>query len=376
MSKSRLKLSRKTEMWLHRSKSEDSVTLPAIDARLLRIRLLGNSHLLDTGELLGTGDYDEESGKYTILFRAHGKNLYGANDYIQTWIDSGAYTNYELKSTTLKLTFSTAYNGTTIFDKRHIKFKENTQYTISGRFQNPKQLYMRFVYSDGTYSDTTLQNVKSLVFYSEGVAISLKDKTLVGIESYTDAEGRYYTTTIKQIGIYEGAQQSHADCYEEYNGESFRYYLDAPLMRIGYASDELDLMSGEVTRKIRTETVGSKASIEGAYAEGIYVIAPEVPLRADSPLYSSLPVLTEADIMTAETGVSLCEGGKICVKIPDINSEEELLSYLKDNPFTITYIMSEPIKEMAEGSLPNRDMLSVIDAFCEVLPRKFYAEYV
>lgn len=376
MSKSRLKLSRKTEMWLHRSKSEDSVTLPAIDARLLRIRLLGNSHLLDTGELLGTGDYDEESGKYTILFRAHGKNLYGANDYIQTWIDSGAYKKHELKSTNLKLTFSTDYNGTTIFDKRHIKFKENTQYTISGRFQNPKQLYMRFVYSDGTYSDTTLQNIKSLGFYSDGVAISLKDKTLVAIISHTDTEGIYYTTVIKQIGIYEGAQQSHADCYEEYNGESFRYYLDAPLMRIGYASDELDLMSGEVTRKIRTETVGSKASIEGEYAEGIYVIAPEVPLRADSPLYSSLPVLTEADIMTAEAGVALCEGGKICVKIPDINSEEELLSYLKDNPFTITYIMSEPIKEMAEGGLPSRDMLSVIDAFCEILPRKFYAEYV
>ena len=99
-------------------------------------------------------------------------------------------------------------------------------------------------------------------------------------------------------------------------------------------------------------------------------------MRADSSLYSSLPVLNEEDITNAELGVALLDDGRVCIKIPNVASEDELIAYLSENPFTITYIMNEPLREIAEGSLPERETLSIIDVFTEVLPRKFYAEYV
>jgi hypothetical protein len=303
--------------------------------------------------------------------------LLGGEEYQEVWSKSGAYSSFKTTKLGFTVKFDPSHNGMTILDKRHIKFKENTPYTISGRFNSVKDLHLRFVYSDGTYSGTVLQNYKAYGFYIEGATPSLKDKTVVAIEVYVEGiSSTNYTTNNTYFGVYEGAYTKHTDCYEEYNGESFKYYLDAPLMSMGYASDELDLMSGEVTRKIRKETVSSNAKIEGEYSEGVYVIAPDMPMRADSSLYSSLPVLDEADIMTAELGVALTDDGRICVKIPGITGENELISYLEENPFTITYIMNEPIKEVAEGTLPTRDTLSIIDVFCEVLPRKFYAEYV
>lgn len=377
MGKSKLKLAKKTEEWLHRSKGADTVTLPTLDNTLRRFRLFGNTQILDTGELRGVGDYNAELGKYVILFRAHGRNLFGNEEYYQAWKESKAYSSISHGTTGFTVYFAPAYNGMVVFDKRHVKFKENTQYTVAGDFliSTDYHLRMRFVYSDGTYSDVKLKKGIKHTLTTRGAATSLPDKTLVSINAYTEVDTKY-TAYMKYMGIYEGSYDTHDECYELYNGEDFEYRLYAPLMSIGYTSDELDLMTGNVTRKIHTEAIDGSASVEHKYSEGIYVITPKVPMRVGTRLLSSLPVMDETQITEAEIGVALCEGGKICVKLPGVTDEGGFISYLNENPFTVTYVMKDSVKEMAEVTLPQRDTLSIIDVFTEVTPRKFYAEYV
>lgn len=376
MLKFALKLIKKTKEWLHRTKGGETVNLPRINGTLRRFRLFGNTKILDTGEMLGVGDYDSESGKYVVSLKAHGKNICGGEEYYQAWKDSHAFSMMTLGSTGFTVYYSPNYNGTVVFDKRHIRFKENTQYTIAGQFTSV-DLKMRFIYSDGTYSNVVLENYTRKRNIHTGSVCSQKDKTLVAIDAYVEATGSY-VSYIKFLGIYEGAYNSYQECYELYNGEKFTYTLDAPLLSMGYASDELDLITGEVTRKIRTESIGADASVECEYAEGtgIFIITPEVPMRSDSSLLSSLPVVDETEILTVDTGVSLCDGGRIAVKLPAVTNESEFLSYLSENPFTITYVMKDTVTETAEGTLPNRDDLSITDVYCEVAPKKFYAEYV
>ena len=241
---------KKTEQWYKYKGGEDSIRLTYTgDEELIhRMRLLGKTYLDDGGVISGIGDSDE-NGDCSLEVHCHGENLFSGIDLMST-LKKVKVTSYEtsVENNRYSIQFESKYNGTVILDRRNIKFKENTVYTIAGYFSytsstttaNGRKLQMRFNYTDGTYTEmkykSTSKNVYAYVASTEG-------KTIRNITAYVTKEERIQIG-IPEFGIFEGTLPNYTKGFVDYNGNRLAVNLDAPLLGQDSAYDELDDLIG------------------------------------------------------------------------------------------------------------------------------------
>ena len=378
MRKSRLRLIKKTERWLHRKRGTDTLGIPTdIDTdRISRFVILGSADGEDEGMLSGVGDYDEASGKYVIGIHTHGKNLLGGAEFAAIHMSKQIATvsKPSLSATNYIFTADAGKDGVPIIDRSVIKFKERTAYTITFavRYLNaivPRDLRLTFNYTDGTsYTPTFNTALKNL----SGCASSDPEKTVAYISHYP-GDNKAINYTLASFGIYEGVYATPEEIHEPYVGERRQITLDAPLYSIGYASDELDLKSGTLRRKVRKLRIDASAEVEATDTEGVFAIPLDAPARVGSyAVRSALP-----DESGEGCEVSVSDGGaSILIRPPgELTEVSEAISYLEGGAFDLYYILSVPEVTDSGIECPSLMGRTAVDLLCGTPPRKCYVEY-
>lgn len=377
MIKEKAGLFKKTLVWRHLSKGIDAISFPAEvkKSNIEHFKLYGKTVISDSGSMESVGDYDSESEKYLMKLHIHGKNYMSGDTFAEIFTASGASKTNTIESGGSFLTKPTiSTNGTVVINRSHIRFNEKTAYTIATQIRMlhsgpTRDFRLRFDYSDGT---SYFPKIESNTILLKGCVSSDPEKTLVSLSSYTEADLNI-RFILKWFGIYEGTHTSFNDTYEAYSGTWVDVKLNAPLMSIGYTSDELDMLTGQVTRKIATQRIDSSVQCAASSTEGVYIIMLDHPMRPGSKFISPYPDFDAGE----ETGIRVSEDGRmIYLKLPESVTIDNLLEYLENNPFDITYVLKTPLTETV--SLPTLILKneSVIEIFTNVAPRKVVAVYV
>ena len=378
MRKDQLKLIKRTERWLHRKKGSIGFSFPTdIDTeKITRFVILGRSDTGENGTLRGVGDYEASSGSYVIGLHVRGKNLLGGRQFAEKHIEKQICTvsKPSLGDTNYSFVPDVDKEGRPIIDGSVIKFKEKTAYTLAftARYlmgTTPKDLKITFEYTDGTSYTPIYDTIKKTI--TDCVSTD-PEKTVRCISSYT-GDHRATIFVLADFGLYEGIYTAHAEMHEPYVGEHFKIELDAPLYSIGYASDELDLKSGKLMRKIGRLRVDGSALVSETDTEGIFEIALPSPMRPGSRTVSPYGEISE----DSECGISASESeSSLLLKPPGgLTSVSEVKSYLEANAFDIFYILASPVEQGLNIACPNLGGKSAIDVTSEISPRKCFVEY-
>jgi len=375
MRKRNFKLIRKTIEWLHRRRGTSTVKLPAdVDNERYRyLKIYGS----DAENSAGVGDYNEEVGLYTIPVHIHGNNLMGGPEFmavhsalniskVPASIVNGCYT----------LTPMIECNGTVIIGPDLVKFKKKTAYTLAAHIKfmtsaTKRRFGFRFDYSDGTYYFPVVDS-SYRDFYICFTSDPTKDVVAISSHAETTANMRI---DLEGFGLYEGEHTDYYTVNEEYLGERIVVSLDAPLRKIDYASDELDIISGTLTRKIKSLTIDETSDFSSTDDEAVFSISLPKPMRAGSRIVSAFGDLTE----DCESGLSPSDDGTsfLFKASPEITSEDSLRAYLEENPFEIAYIMSEYEYTATEKTaLKSYEKELTMEPLCSSEPSKIIAEYV
>lgn len=376
MRKRNFKLMRETLEWLHRLKGDESMRLRSgVRAENYRFfKIFGNGN----GESVsGVGDYDEESGSYLIPIHIHGKSLMGGEEFMDIHSSLGisktaaSFVNGFYSTTPLP-----DYNGTVVIGRKHVKFKENTPYTLALHFKfltsaTKRNIALRFDYSDGTYDApiiaSTLREFK-MCFTSDA------SKTLVAISSNTEKASniRFF---LEGFALLEGAYSDYTEAFEQYQGFKTTVSLASPLRKIDFISDDADLYSGAVTRKIHVFKIDGTSEITKTDTEGIFEIQLPRPMRIGTPIISPFNALSENE----DSGLSCDDSGEnILIKLsPDITDATECMNYLYENPFEISYVLDTyETESITPLILPEFDEDLTLEFLSSEGPSKSVAEYV
>ena len=378
MRKDGLKLIKRTERWLHRKRGTEGFRIPEdiYADRITRLVLLGSSEGAEDGILRGVGDLDEASGKYVIGIHVHGSNLLGGRELAELHVARSICTVSKptITQTNFAVIPDADKNGAPIIDKKVIRFKEKTSYTLAYTVKylntaKPRDLKLSFKYTDGTFFTPTYDTTKKTF---TDCMISDPEKTLECIASYA-GDQKSTVFVIADFGIYEGSHPVHAEVHEPYVGERLNIELDAPLYSIGYASDELDLKSGTLLRKIRRIRIDSSCDIGETDAAGIFEIKLDEPMRRGGATVSPHSEISES----GECGISASEDGtSIIFKPPgEITDIGGARGYLAGNPFDLFYILDTPVLTALPTACPDLIGKSAVDILTDVPGRKCYVEY-
>ncbi len=379
MRKSGFRLIRKTLRRMHRKKGVYDLIIPPDIQKdsIVRFVIQGKGEFNeDDGSFRGVGDYDSESKSYKIRLHIHGKNYLSGREFAEIHLSKniGSDTAPTLNDTLYAFTPNKDVGGVPIIDKSIIRFKEKTAYTLAftvsyASASKPRDLKLTFVYTDGTTYTPTKDNYNST--FTECVSTD-PEKTLDRICSYK-GDGQLTAYTLANFGIYEGVYETHAEAHEAYVGERLEISLDAPLYAIESAADELDLLSGNVTRKIRTERIDGTAEIKNTDMDGIFSIALKNKARCNSTVISHYGILVDG----TDVGIKGSEDGSaILFKTPSrIKSIEDLSEYLSANPFDIAYISAEPTVIASGIKLPDTYGKTILNILTEFKPKKCFIEY-
>ena len=379
MRKRGFNLIRKTERWMHRKKGKSVITIPndIESENINRFMLFGNSAPdSSAGAFIGVGDYDEDLDSYKIPIHLHGKNYISGMDFAELHLSKKISTASApvLNATQYAFMPDANTDNIPIIDSSIIKFKENTAYTLAYTVKymttaKSRDLKLTFNYTDGTSFTPTLSTGLKTV---TGCVSTDPTKTLKNISSYT-GDRQITIFMLADFGIYEGAHTTHADIHESYNGEKIDITQNAPLYSVGSTADELDLLNGNVTRKIRMLKIKSNTDIEETDEDGVFTI----PLKTQARPSSTVIPITSSG---GEDGIGEFEiswdGYSILFK-PNVylSTEEDIKEYLGTISLSIAYVLNEPEIENTNVKLTNLFGKEIIDVMTDVAPKKIFIEY-
>ena len=377
MRKRGFSLIRKTERWMHRRRGTCEILIPSDiqSERVTKFILQGSGETSESGaRLIGVGDYDSENGAYKINLHIHGRNYLSGEDFAAIHMSKEICTSAAVKNGQYMFIPDADSPEIPLIDKSIIKFKENTAYTIAFTVKyltstKPRDLKLKINYTDGTsYIPSYDSYIKE---FTECISTD-PTKTIKEIASYIgDKQLTVFIT--EKFGIYQGIYSTHAEAHEAYNGEKYDISLTAPLYAIDYSRDEIDLIHGEVTRKIKKLLIDASSEIRQTDTDGVYAIALEDHARIGSRIVSPLTSPSES----SESGICLSENGEEVIfyapeEISDLGEMEE---YLRENPFEIFYVLKETVTEYIEPFSSSLEGKSVIDIKTEIAPEKCFIEY-
>lgn len=198
-------------------------------------------------------------GKYEIPIKVTGKNLFDANDFIETYSPYFATNKPSVKEVNGEDVLD-VWGGVNV-DGRNIKymkgmFKENTRYTFSlGIYDIPSLvndsllpgIMFTIVYTDNTSYNLLGRRNDYYNTWREIKFTSSNNKTIdyIAISYYTGGGESY----IKDFQIEEGTSTT---TYEPYKEKAYSIYLDEPLRCVGEVCDYIDYGNGQVVRKIKS----------------------------------------------------------------------------------------------------------------------------
>ena len=229
---------------------------------------------------------------------------------------------------------------------------------------------MRFDYADGTFYAPVL-NATSREFRM--CFVSDPTKQLVAISSHAESATniRY---GIDGFGLFEGAFEDYDSVFEPYSGYRASLSANEPLRKIGFSADEIDLLSGDITRKTRALTIDGSSVINETVEEGVFAIPLSAPARFGSTVISSLGEINEED----GSGLSLSpDGTELILKQSAFSSSDDLSEYLSENPITAVYVLKDYTHEKTATLEPEAtDTELTMELLTERAPSKIVAEYV
>jgi len=377
------KLIRKTLVWLHRIKGERSIRLPSGSTELSSLRLYGGIGISDNSEISGVGDYDADSGKYLVNIKTHGRNLMGGKEFFTIHKDLGLGANIAMDDQYYTITVHKSANGTRIIDNTVIPFKENTTYTICAYMwyvhsavNGIRNLRLGFEYSDGTITPLTVKNTGSKIYVT---ARSTPGKTVVAITSYADYE-QICRIGLNSFGIFEGYYTDYNNCFVPYEDEAVAIALDEPLLAVGYSKDELDMLTGSLTRRNCRFTADGGAEIEAMETESeteseFRIMLPE-PMKCGVTYLSSYPQKASED-NELPLWIYPSEDGRYIHLVADLGTDINAISdILSVNPLHIAYPLAAESEESVQKLTRVNTNLEYIDICTSVKPRSFVAEYL
>ena len=374
MRKLNFKLIRKTVEWLHRRKGISSLILPKHTPKEnFRYFKMFGAETTHDGE--GVGNYNENASVFSIPLHVHGKNLMGGDEFVEIHSSLNLSKTSTISSGLYSTTPLPEHNGTVIIGPNHIRFKENTQYTLALHLKyftsaTKRSIAMRFDYSDGSYDAPVIPSSArefKMCFTSD------VNKNLIAISSHAESASniRYI---IEGFGVFEGAYSEYSDIFESYDGARSELQTNAPLRKIGASCDEIDLINGIVTRKIQTELINEECEISKT-ENGMFEITLSSPMR---PGYRVLSPFENSSLNDEICLYASDNGESILFKAPsEITSVEELKNYLSENPFNIAYVMKDCIYENTDTI--NLEMFEeelTMEILTEREPSKIVAEYI
>ena len=289
---------------------------------------------IDTGDILDTFDETKNLELVSVqmpVLTTTGKNLFdGKLEIGQYW--NGAYVD----------------NNSTKRNINPVKVKPNTTYKFS---TNIGQQGINVMYHDidknfisyGGYTSNfnTPSNCHYINFYN------LADEHGTGIE-----------LSDYRLQIEEG---STATPYEPYKSNILSASEEVELRGIGDLKDELDLMTGEVTRRIGVlELTGNEAFIYGL-ANNMnrfsLVLSDALFTATRSKIVSNNFYCTEDDIINSRHRdyLGFISSGVLYLYYSLANSSEEFLNWLSENPTTIYYMVSENTTETIDLITKDQD---------------------
>lgn len=371
---------KKTEQWYKYKGSEDSVQLNYTgDEELIhRMRLLGKTYPGDGGVISGIGDSNGNGG-YSLEVHCHGKNLFSGIDLMST-LKKVNVTSYEtsVENNRFSIQFESKYNGKVIFDRRNIKFKENTVYTVAGYFSytsstttaNGRKLQMRFNYTDGTYTEmkykSTAKNVYAYVASTEG-------KTISNITAYVTKEERIQIG-IPEFGIFEGTLPNYTKGFVDYDGNRLTVNLDAPLLGHDSAYDEVDLLGGVIYRRLARLRITDELDIFACDEEGVFGARLPAPMMVGRKYICTIP-RAEGDDLSCENNASVesYDGEYIYFRLEEIYDIDTFIEYLSTNVVELAYVLASPYEEKIDFNLALPDVENLhIDINSSNVPKKIY----
>ncbi len=376
MRKRNFQLMKKTLEWYHRKKGVARIALPAnVPSESYRCFKILGSDAKSCG--IGVGDYSEELNSYLITLHAHGKNFMSGEEFMEI---HSALNISKIAPTIVSECYSTTpmpeHNGTVVIGPQHVKFKERTPYTLALRMRyftssSKRVIGLRFDYSDGSYDVPYVSTSSRDIFVC---FTSNPQKDLVAISSHNESATNV-RFGIAEFGLYEGAYTEFDDAYEAYCGEKTSLTLTAPLLKIDYSADTLDIINGKMIKKISVAQIDGLSEINENDEEGVFEITLPTPARPATRIISAFEPLTEA----SESGLSMSEDGeKILFKASnDITSKNDMIDYLKQNPFEIAYVMKDYVyTDLPSISMPVFEKDVTLDVLSQESPSKTYVEYV
>ena len=375
MIKGKSTLIKKTPIWYKLSRGTDSISIPAgvTNGRIKYMKMLGNT---SSDTMRSVGDFDEATGKYAIKLHAHGKSFISGERFMELVTQSGASdTNKKETSGYFFTKPLEATNGTVIIDERHIKFKENTQYTIATTAKysyssSYRDLRLRFDYTDGSYY---FPEVKKSQTQLQLCVCSEKDKTVRAISTHsTNTNGIRYL--LSSFCIVEGAYDTYSEASAKYNGEWAQILLDNPLRSFGYTSDEIDLTKGIITRRVGRVTIGAGVSCAYTEDENIFLIMLPEAMRPSCSFSSPFPSIEAGE----EYGITAsADGRSILLKLPESAlNDYDIVEYLTNNPFELIYPLKYPTTQKIDlPSILRTGDDSIVDVFTQLSPKKMISVY-
>ena len=356
----------------HFVKGTETVKIPSgvKKERYSYFKIFGN----EANEEVGVGDYNVPPPPYCIGLNIHGKNLM-----------SGEY--FKSIHSSLKISGSTQeagvgfynttplprYNGKVIIGPKQIKFKKKTAYTLALHLKysvsaTRRSPGIRFDYSDGTY-DYPAMNTSTEEFH---ICLSSDPKKdLVSISSHTESEENI-SYGLKGFGLYEGEHIEYDSIHETYKGQRHTIRMHQPLKKIDSAADNVDILTGLITRKIKSVHINEECDVRSTSSEGIFFIPLSPPMRPESRYVCTEYDTTMVDFLPAQDGSGIFIRPGI-----DITDPALMQNYLGDCYFYLTYVMADCEYENIEPiQLATYDRELSMDVITSIAPSKILAEYV
>ena len=342
----------------------------------------------------------EPYGKYKIPLTIRGKNMASIDDikaihkgdwqYLETTVDGRECIRYTSGNTRI-------YYG--------IKFKENTQYTISAETKvvlNPvnnitnSEQVICIWYTDGTKQP--LYNWCDGV-WRKRVITSAANKTIKAIGITVN---EYRVWSYVDINTFQVEEGTTATDYEPYQAVTTNIFLNEPLRKIGDYADYIDFKENKVVRNVAFQTLLSSASWDQGVAawqrEGhtdfIASLLLNVATINNYKIYSNrfkkgtwtwsndtFPGNYIYTALYANRTTHLIIQNECLEGITNESSfQEKLLAFKKfldTNETYITYVRSAPIEEPLNIDLPKLTAkTTIIEVDTNLLPSNAYGKYI
>ena len=372
---------KKTLRRLHRSKGYRAISFPygkgAED--LLKVRLLGSSRI-EGEEFVSLGDKVADN-EYYVIMHAHGRNLIDGYHFASTLYTIVMGKTPSGTGSAFVYNMQSAPHLSPIYSDSYLTFKKNTRYTFASRnypsaFASETATGLCFVYDDGSTSEIKLPNPEQVATVN-GCCTSLPGKSVKYVATYATEAGtkRIYS---KYVGIFEGAYESYDDCFEAYDGSVEYITLKEPLRSVGYVSDEVDLLSDTLTRRINEIRLDGASDVYYSEENDCYVFPLSIPaLHSLEPLAVGARAVSCESLLGGECGCAFTEEGDAVLYRPArvCASVEELRAALDTSPIRLLYVRRKQSTEPVSISIIYRDGYNGIEMRSAQTPRRFFAEY-